>query len=245
MALRSVLIALLLTACASPAARPNHQSVGGAEALTLIDAARSRPVPMLLYGKPSNGRTRPLAILSHGYGGHNSDYAFLAADLANRGYLVASIEHLERAGDPPMANTGDLARARRPVWQVGADSIGFVIAETTRRGLADPSKKALIIGHSNGGDMTMLFAAEHPEKVGVALSLDNRRMPLPRVRQPKICSVRSSDFPADPNVLPAQVEQQALGMVIVASPIKHGDMWDGATPAEKAFILRVVGNCIR
>jgi predicted dienelactone hydrolase len=58
----------------------------------------------------SEGRPKPLAIISHGYGGHNGDYSFIADSLAAQGYLVASIEHTERPGDPPMINTGDLGK---------------------------------------------------------------------------------------------------------------------------------------
>ena len=182
--------------------------------------------------------------MSHGYGGHNGDYAFLASDLVRRGYIVVSIEHLERSGDPPMVNSGDLALLRRPVWEVGAGSIGFVIGEMARQGLSDPAYGAVVIGHSNGGDMTMLFATEHPEKVRIVLSLDNRRMPLPRLRKPKVCSLRSSDHIADPGVLPSPTEQAALGMSIIAVPVKHDDMWDGATADQQKAMLAAVGKCL-
>lgn len=213
-------------------------------AATLLDPARSRPVPILLYGMTPDGRRKPLAIISHGYGGHNGAYSFLANDLVARGYLVASIEHLERPGDPPMVNDGNLAVLRRPVWQVGADSIGFVINEMARKGLTDPSGGALVIGHSNGGDMTMLFATEHPDHVRVVLSFDNRRMRLPRVRKPKVCSLRSSDQFSDAGVLPSPAEQAALDMSIIAVPVKHNDMWDGATAEQKTVMLNAVGVCL-
>ena len=244
MPLRPILLALCLTGCASHDVRPPGRGAAPPSAWTLLDAARRRPVPILLYGATADERGKPLAIISHGYGGHDSAYSFLAAGLVARGYLVASIEHLDRPGDPPMANTGDLAVLRRPVWQIGADSIGFVIDELARRGLSDRARGALLIGHSNGGDMTMLFATEHPEEVRIALTLDNRRMPLPRVRTPKICSLRSSDQSADPGVLPSPAEQAALGMAIIAVPVKHDDMWDGATSRQKAAMLKAIGRCL-
>ncbi|WP_070151846.1 hypothetical protein [Sphingobium phenoxybenzoativorans] len=212
--------------------------------MTLTDTARQRPIPILIYGNTDPGRKKPLAIMSHGYGGHNGDYAFLAGDLVRRGYIVVSIEHLELPGDPPMINSGDLALLRRPVWEVGASSIGFVIGEMARQGLSDSAYGAMVIGHSNGGDMTMLFATEHPEKVRIALSLDNRRMPLPRLRQPKVCSLRSSDHVADPGVLPSPTEQTALGMSIIAVPVKHDDMWDRAAAYQKRAMLAAIGKCL-
>jgi predicted dienelactone hydrolase len=200
-------------------------------------------MPVLIYGAPENGRFRPMAVISHGYGGSASDYGFLADHLTARGYVVVSIQHLELPGDPPMVNTGDLAQTRRPVWQVGADSIGAVIAELRRRGFADARRKVAVIGHSNGGDMTMLFASQHPEQVELAMSLDNRRMPLPRSAAPRICSVRSGDFVADVGVLPSPAEQAALGQQITASTIRHNDMTDRATSADQAVMLRAVDRC--
>lgn len=212
--------------------------------MTMMDQERQRPVSLLLYGAPPKGRHNPLAIISHGYGGHNADYSFVAEYLVTKGYVVASIKHAERPGDPPMANSGDLAAQRRPVWQIGADSIGFVVRELSRRGIARSRVKPILIGHSNGGDMTMLYATEHPEKISLAVSLDNRRMPLPRSKSPRICSIRSSDLAADPGVVPSSREQQELGMSIIAVSVKHEDMWDGGAPAEKDAILRALETCI-
>jgi dienelactone hydrolase len=241
---RPIVVAICLTSCTSHEfSFSRHQPVVP-NAVTLFDEARQRLVPVLLYGETANKRRKPLAIISHGYGGHASAYSFLAADLVARGYLVASIEHLERAGDPPMLNTGNLAVLRRPVWQVGADSIGFVIKELERRRLSDSTMGAVVIGHSNGGDMTMLFATEHPEQVRVALSFDNRRMPLPRTKAPKVCSLRSSDQIADPGVLPSPAEQAQFHMSIVSVSVQHNDMWDGAIPQQKAAILKAVDSCL-
>ena len=217
-------------------------SIPDSQQLTLQDDLRHRPVPVLLYGADHSG-PKPLAVISHGYGGHDKDYSFLATHLVQKGYLVASIQHLERAGDPPMVSTGDIAAGRRPVWQVGADSIAFTIATLRKQGLVS-GVPVLLVGHSNGGDMTMLFTEEHPQEVSAALSLDNRRMPLPRTSHPHICSVRSSNYDADPGVLPSLAEQQALRMVIVPVPVKHEDMWDGASPEQKTAILQVVDACL-
>lgn len=244
MLIRSLVLAICLIGCASNDGRLSSSAPTAPVSLTMMDVSRQRPVTVLIYGKPSEGRSKPLAVISHGYGGHDTDYSFIADDLVGRGYVVASIEHSERPGDPPMANSGDLAELRRPVWQIGADSIGFVIGEMTRRGFAEPTPKPVIIGHSNGGDMTMLFAVEHPDVARAVISLDNRRMPLPRTSRPKVCSIRSSNFEADPGVLPSETEQKALGMLIVGVPVKHDDMWDGGPPKQKEAILKVIANCI-
>lgn len=239
---RSLLVSLCLAGCVSD--RHRLPTSATPVSLTLIDTARQRPVTILMFGKVSTVWPKALAVISHGHGGHAKDHTFIANDLVAKGYVVASVEHEERPGDPPMANSGDLAKLRRPVWRIGADSIRFVIAEMARRGFVDPIPKPIIIGHSNGGDMTMLFAVEHPEAVTAAISLDNRRMRLPRTSRPKVCSLRSSDFEVDRGVLPSWTEQQAMGMLIVDVPVKHDDMWDGGTSGQKKAILKVIADCL-
>jgi pimeloyl-ACP methyl ester carboxylesterase len=210
-----------------------------------FDASRHRSVPVALYGYRSGARARPLALISHGYGGKATDYGFIAAALVRRGFVVASIQHVALPSDPPMAVEGNLADLRRPVWQIGADSIGFVARQLRASGMADPRARLVLVGHSNGGDMTMLFATQHPERVAAVLSLDNRRMPLPRLSRPRICSVRSNDQPADPGVLPDPAEQDRLGMVMANAAVAHGDMNDRATEPQRADILRVLDACLR
>lgn len=243
MVLRSLAFTLLLAGCtAPPASIPRNTASAGRE-VELFDTDRQRPIPVVLYQPSLQGSARPLAIISHGYGGRNTDYGFIARDLVRRGYLVASIEHLDRQGDPPMVNSGDLAKLRRPVWQVGADSIGFVVRELRRRGLADETK-VVLIGHSNGGDMTMLFSSEHPEDVRFASSLDNRRMPLPRTAHPRICSARSANLADDPGVLPTVSEREAFAMVIMDVAVNHDDMWDGASAEQQQMMLDVLSTCL-
>ena len=97
------------------------------------------------------------------------------------------------------------------------------------------------MGHSNGGDMVILFATEHPELVDKVISLDNRRMPFPRVKSPEIMSLRSSDQPADEGVLPSMVEQQKLGIkVINLKNTKHGEIDDSGNEDQKTEINKLV-----
>lgn len=244
MLVRSIAMTLLLVGCASHTPPSYSGPALAPKGVELFDAARQRPVPVVLYGAFSDGLGKPLAVISHGYGGHNTDYSFIASALVRRGYVVASIEHLERPGDPPMASSGNLAELRRPAWQIGADSIGFVVDELRGRRLANRTR-VVLVGHSNGGDMTMLFSSERPNDVRAAFSLDNRRMPVPRTVRPRICSARSSDFAADPGVLPTSDERKALGMVIVDVPVKHNDMWDGATAQQHQAMLKVLSTCLK
>jgi dienelactone hydrolase len=211
--------------------------------LKLVDSARNRSIPVALYGA-TRGRPRPLVLISHGYGGRNTDYGFIAGALAERGYVVASVQH-ELAGDPPMPAQGNPAVVRRPFWEQGSANLLHVVREMRARGLAD-HRPVLLIGHSNGGDSSMLFAARHGSLVGTVFTLDNRRMTIPRTARPRICSVRSSDQPADPGVLPTAAEQKRYRMVIGTVPgLVHNDMSDAATPAQQRSMLDWLWRCLR
>lgn len=227
---RLALAALLLTAAA-----PVPQ------ALELVDAQRGRAVPVALYGA-NPGKPKPLALISHGYGGNNRAYSFIAEALAERGFVVASVQH-ELEGDPPMPTTGEPAVVRKPWWEQGAANLHFVIREIRDRGLAD-RRPVLLVGHSNGGDSSLLFAARHKPLVRAVFTLDNRRMKMPRTARPRICSVRSSDQPADPGVLPTAVEQKSYRMAIGTVPVIHDDMWDGASAAQKQAMLGWLWRCL-
>ncbi|HYI40411.1 MAG TPA: alpha/beta hydrolase [Allosphingosinicella sp.] len=212
------------------------------QTLDLVDTARTRSIPVALYGA-THDRPRPLALISHGYGGRNTDYAFLAEALAERGYVVASIQHA-LAGDPPMPTQGDPAIVRRPFWEQGSANLLHVIRELRARKLAD-RRPVLLVGHSNGGDSSLLFAIRHGAMVRAVYTLDNRRMRMPRTARPRICSVRSSDQPADPGVLPTAAEQKRYRMVIGSVPgLIHNAMSDAATPAQKRSMLAWLWRCL-
>lgn len=97
--------------------------------------------------------------------------------------------------------TGIPQIVRRSNWERGVENILFVI---TKLKITNPEldfKRLILVGHSNGGDMTVLFAHTYPNLVGKIISLDNRRVELPRTSHPKVYSLRSSDQPADEGVL--------------------------------------------
>jgi len=84
-----------------------------------------------------------------------------------------------------------------------------------------------------------LFAHLHPEMVSKIISLDNRRMPLPRTSKPRIYSLRSSDQPADPGVLPTAEEQEQFGIKIIKLPgTPHNNMADNANQVQRSEINR-------
>jgi predicted dienelactone hydrolase len=208
------------------------------QTLQLLDATRDRAIPVALYGA-TPGRPKPLALISHGYGGKSTDYSFIAEALAKRGYIVASVQH-ELEGDPPMPAKGDPAIVRRPFWESGSANLLQVIRELRARRLAD-RRPVLLVGHSNGGDSSILFAARHGGTVRAVFTLDNRRMKMPRTARPRICSVRSSDQAADPGVLPTSAEQRRYRMVIGSVP---GLIHNAATPTQKQAMLGWLWRCL-
>ena len=188
-----------------------------------LDSSRNRLIPVAFYSpivkdKISNQK---LVIVSHGYGenkpGANKSYSYLTKKLASKGYFVVSIQH-ELPTDDLLPLTGIPQVVRRSNWERGAENILFVLNELKRIKPELDFKHVNLVGHSNGGDMTVLFAHKYPNLANKIISLDNRRMELPRTFQPKIYSLRSSDQPADEGVLPTVEEQKKFGIKIIKLP---------------------------
>ncbi|TVT37651.1 alpha/beta hydrolase [Hymenobacter setariae] len=205
------------------------------DTLRMVDAVRHRPIPLVTYAPAGMAPTTrlKLALLNHGYGGTNTDYSFVAKNLVAHGYYVVSLQQ-DLPTDTPMPTMGTPAVVRRPYWERGVQNMLYVLQELKRTQPALNYRQLLLMGHSNGGDMVMLFAQQHPRLVERVITLDNRRMPLPRTRRPRVLSLRSNDQPADVGVLPTPAEQAQFGMTIVPLPAtQHNDMWDGATAAQQ------------
>ena len=60
--------------------------------LTAHDASRDRDIPVRIY-LPSNERSAPVVLFSHGLGGSRAGSAFLGEQWAARGYLAVSVQH--------------------------------------------------------------------------------------------------------------------------------------------------------
>ena len=123
---------------------------------------------------------------------------------------------------------------RKPIWDRGCENVLFVINEFKKSNPELDFKHLILIGHSNGGDITMLFAHKYTDLVDKIISLDNRRVDFPRISQPKIYSLRSSDQVADEGVLPTNEEQKKFNIrIIQLKNTIHNDMMDSATKKQK------------
>jgi pimeloyl-ACP methyl ester carboxylesterase len=208
--------------------------------ITLFDKDRNRKIPVALY-LPKQTKNAPLVIINHGYSqnqpGANKGYSFIGKELAAKGYFVASIQH-ELPTDELMPTTGEIKIVRKPFWERGSDNILYVINDFKKRYPELNFNKNTVIGHSMGGDISVTFAVKHPELINKLITLDQRRVAFPRVKQPKIYSLRSSDQPADDGVIPSDAEQKELGITIIQLPATiHNVMNDHGTEEQKKEML--------
>lgn len=214
------------------------------DTLTYFDSARNRKIPVAIYQpKNKNLANHIPVIFSHGWGenkgGDYFRYDYLTESLASQGYFVMSIQH-ELPTDEMLAMDGNLQVMRRPNWERGAKNIYFVLNKMKADFPTLNYKKLALIGHSNGGDMTVLFAHEHPELADKIISMDNRRMPLPRTSHPKIFTIRSNDYPADEGVLPTEEEQKKYGISVEFSKLNHSNMDNDANAEERKYMTEKI-----
>jgi len=220
------------------------------DTLTLYDSVQKRTIPITIYTRNDAQRRddmlhknikRKLAILNPGYGGTRSDYSYIATDLAINGYLVVTIQH-DLPTDDTLPGKGDIYKLRKPFWDRGVKNILFVNNWLRNEYPKLNYKNITLVGHSNGGDITMLVATEYPDFAKAVISLDNRRMPIPRTSHPKILSLRSSDQPAEPGVLPTDKEQRKYHIKITDVNVKHNDMGGSATDDQKKQIKDYIND---
>ena len=170
----------------------------------------------------------PVAILSHGNTVKSTEYSFLTNLFAARGYLVVSIQHDLDTDDPMVTKVGEEYVGRRMQYNRGVFNIKFAI-ENLKKVYPDADYSHLtLIGHSNGGDISMYFAKMHPELVKKVVTLDNLRVPFLTDVRIKIISFRSKDpvFKADPGVIPDDETCAKAGITVVRTEYQHNWLSD-------------------
>ena len=180
----------------------------------------------------------PVAILSHGNTVKFTEYSFLTNTLAARGYMVVSIQHDLTTDDPMVTKVGDEYVGRRMQYNRGIANILFVIDELKRIYPNADYRRLTMIGHSNGGDISMYFAKLHPDMVKKVVTLDNLRVPFVTDGRVKILSFRSRDpvFKADPGVIPNDEICAKAGITVVRTEFQHNDLSDRGSDKVKASI---------
>src|ERR1700744_1256438 len=205
------------------------------ETLNLFDKARQRPVSVDLavrrdYEMKANMGLSdlPIAIISNGNTVKNTEYSFLANALAARGYLVASIQQ-DLPTDPPlMTHVGMPYVGRQGIYMRCEANIMFVLEQLQKLQPHAEYDHLTLVGHSNGGDVSMYVAHQHPELVSKGITLDNLRVPFVLGDKMKILSFRSKDpnFKTDPGVLPSSAQAKINGIDIVNTGALHTDLSD-------------------
>jgi predicted esterase len=189
------------------------------EEINMFDTNRSRSIPVVIY-KDNKESKRSVVIINHGYGAKNKEYSFIANTLATCGYFVASIQH-DIETDSPLPRTGNLFDRRKPIWERGVKNILFVISELKKIEPQLDLSKVVLIGHSNGGDISMMFATLHPDTVSKVISLDSLRYPFPTGKGIQISRFSAIDTKPDEGVVPI------TGVEIISiQDAKHIDLCD-------------------
>jgi hypothetical protein len=224
------------------------------ETLNLFDAARKRPVSVDIavrrdYETKANfGLWKlPLAVISNGNTVKATEYSFLANVLAARGYLVASIQQ-DLPTDPPlMTKIGQPYVGRRGVYIRCEANILFVLGELKKRQRNAEYDHITLVGHSNGGDVSMYVAHQHPELVSKVITLDNLRVPFVLSDHVKILSFRSKDpnFVTDPGVLPTPDQAKRRGIDIINTGAQHTELSDRGPDSVKEKIQATLDQFLR
>ena len=210
---------------------------------SLFDSRRNRIVPVAVYRPKKESARTGVIIFNHGYDGNKNDksnqsYSYLTRFLAEKGYYVISIQH-ELSDDPLLAMEGNFMETRMPNWKRGEENILFTIREFKKLKPNLQWEKLCVIGHSNGGDITMLTATNHPELIMKAISMDHRRMIIPRTQKPRIYTLRGCDYDADPGVLPTSEEQQKFRIEVVRlDGVTHSNMGENGSAEQHDLINR-------
>jgi hypothetical protein len=180
----------------------------------------------------------PVAILSHGNTVKNTEYSFLANLFAARGYMVVSIQHDLETDDPMVTKVGEEYVGRRMQYNRGIFNIMFAIDELKKLYPNADYHHLTLIGHSNGGDISVYFAKLHPDLVKKVVTLDNLRVPFMTDGKIKILSFRSKDpvFKADPGVVPSDEICAKAGIEVVRTEFQHNQLSDRGPDNVKAAI---------
>lgn len=215
------------------------------ETLTFFDAARGRPVAIDVAVRRDKEMQSdagmimlPVAVLNHGNTVKFTEYSFLANVFAARGYMAVSIQHDLDTDAPLVTKVGELYVGRLPVYERGVANIKFAIEQLKTLEPNSDYDHLTMVGHSNGGDISMYFAKLYPEQVKKVVTLDNLRVPFMTDGKFKILSFRSQDpvFKADPGVVPADDICEKAGITVIKTGYQHTDMSDRGPDVVKAKI---------
>lgn len=205
------------------------------QTLTFFDTVRNRPVAVDIAVRRDKELQAdaglaelPVAILNHGNTVRYTEYSFLANLFAARGYMAVSIQHDLDSDAPLVTKVGELYVGRLPVYERGIANIEFAVKQLEKLQPNADYDHLTMVGHSNGGDISMYYARLHPDRIRKVVTLDNLRVPFMIDGKFRILSFRSHDpvFKPDPGVVPDQAICDKAGITVVNTGFQHTDMSD-------------------
>lgn len=211
------------------------------QSMYIHDESRNRDIPIeIYYREAEEPHHKEPVLLSAGYGCSATEYSYIAKALSEKGYLVVALQH-ELETDAELPSGENVYELRLPNWREGIKSIQAVVAFLHTQYPALDCTALHLIGHSNGGDISMLFATQYPAVVRSCITLDHRRVPIPKRATPPVLSIRASEFAADEGVLPNSADAAAYGIKIVTlQNVGHNYLRDNATKETKELIIQAM-----
>jgi pimeloyl-ACP methyl ester carboxylesterase len=160
--------------------------------------------------------------------------------------MVASIQHDLATDAPLVTKVGELYVGRLPQYHRGVANIRFAIDELKKVQPNADYDHLTMIGHSNGGDISMYFAKLYPDQIKKVVTLDNLRVPFMTDGRFKIISFRSKDpvFKPDPGVIPNDDICEKAGITVVRTSFQHNDMRDTGPDEAKASIQEMLDKML-
>ncbi|CAM2752968.1 alpha/beta hydrolase [Pseudoalteromonas atlantica] len=198
----------------------------------IVDQSRNRTIPInITYPNESNQCSVhakcPVAFVNAGYGISHNDYTFASKLFNAQGYLSIAVAH-ELKTDPSLNRIQPYLTTRMENWHRGVVTLKFLVNELSSKYPAYDFTKLTLFGHSNGGDISALYASIYPGEVSQIVTLDHRRMLIPRNKNIRVLTLRGSDYPADANVLLNDTELKEFPVSqIKIEKSRHNDMHDG------------------
>ncbi|NMR25320.1 alpha/beta hydrolase [Pseudoalteromonas sp. NEC-BIFX-2020_015] len=198
----------------------------------IVDKARDRAIPISIslpaYNEHCSQQTKcPVAFISAGYGIAHTDYQFAVDVFTAKSYLSIAVAH-ELKNDPALNSNPPYMATRIENWHRGVVTLKFLVDKLSAKYPAYDFSHLTLFGHSNGGDISALYAAIYPNEVSNVITLDHRRMLLPRNKNIRVLTLRGSDYPADRDVLlnSRELVQYPVTQILIAKS-RHNDMYDG------------------
>ncbi|MDH5917467.1 alpha/beta hydrolase [Vibrio splendidus] len=202
-----------------------------AQSMVIVDSTRDRSISLeVVLPQDSDSCTTKeqcdVAFISAGNRVPFTKYSFVGEMLNDKGYMTIYVDH-ELPSDPPLSKTGDLYKTRIENWTRGAQTLNVLQYELASRFPAYDFDKLTLVGHSNGGDISTWLSNENKSYVSQLITLDHKRVTLPKSENIRVLSIRATEYPTKEGVLPTESEQKQYGSCVVEIPdSKHMDLSD-------------------